>query len=60
MIRDTFFAKYTIHGKPGGTGMGTYSALLIAKAHQGTIAMTTSEAEGTIVTVSLPQPQGTT
>ncbi|MBD3321520.1 MAG: response regulator, partial [Chitinivibrionales bacterium] len=30
-IRDTFFEKYATSGKKGGTGLGTYSAMLIAK-----------------------------
>jgi signal transduction histidine kinase len=53
-IRDRFFEKYATAGKSKGTGLGTYSALLIAKAHGGTIAMQTDEATGTVVTVALP------
>ncbi|MBU1247226.1 MAG: PAS domain S-box protein [Proteobacteria bacterium] len=38
-IRDRFFEKYTTHGKPQGTGLGTYSARLIAETHGWSIAM---------------------
>lgn len=53
-VRARFFEKGSTAGKPLGTGLGTYSALLIAKAHHGNIAFTTSEAKGTTVTVTLP------
>lgn len=53
-VRDRFFEKYATAGKPNGTGLGTYSARLIALAHHGEIAMATDETAGTTVTVSLP------
>ncbi len=53
-MRDTFFEAYATRGKKGGTGLGTYNAMLIARTHQGDIRFTTSEAEGTHVIVSLP------
>ncbi len=53
-ILDRFFEKYATHGKKGGTGLGTYSANLIAKAHGGSISVASTEAEGTTVTVELP------
>ena len=53
-IRETFFEKYVTEGKPGGTGLGTYSALLIAQSHGGDISMRSSDKEGTEVTVWLP------
>jgi signal transduction histidine kinase len=53
-IRERFFDKYVTGGKPGGTGLGTYSAKLMAEAHGGDIDMQTSEAGGTTVTVRLP------
>lgn len=53
-IRDRFFEKYATHGKDYGTGLGTYSARLIARAHGGDITMRTHDAEGTHVTVTLP------
>ncbi|MBF0135262.1 MAG: HU family DNA-binding protein [Magnetococcus sp. DMHC-1] len=54
-IRARFFDKYVTAGKATGTGLGTYSAMLIAKTQKGEIRMQTSEAEGTTVTVLLPQ-----
>ncbi len=53
-IRDRFFEKYVTSGKSRGTGLGTYSARLIARAHRGVITMRTDEAAGTAVTVALP------
>ncbi len=52
-IRSTFFEKYATAGKKGGTGLGTYSARLIAEVQGGTIGMETSEDEGTTITVTL-------
>lgn len=54
-IRPRFFEKYATHGKPGGTGLGAYSARLIARAHGGDITFDTSEQVGTIMSVSLPK-----
>jgi signal transduction histidine kinase len=53
-IRKRFFEKYVTTGKPKGTGLGTYSAKLMAEAHGGSIGMQTSETEGTAVTIRLP------
>ncbi len=53
-IRDHFFEKYVTLGKPRGTGLGTYSAERIARAHGGSVGFATSEADGTTVTVTLP------
>lgn len=53
-VRARFFEKYATAGKTHGTGLGTYSARLIANTLHGSIAMRTSEAEGTTVTVILP------
>ncbi|MBF0101200.1 MAG: response regulator [Desulfobacterales bacterium] len=52
-IRDNFFEKYSTSGKKGGTGLGTYSAKLMAETLGGTISMTTSETSGTAITVKL-------
>lgn len=54
-IRSRFFEKYVSAGKKSGTGIGTYNAKLIAEAHGGSIAMRTSDAEGTEVSVRLPR-----
>jgi signal transduction histidine kinase len=55
-IRERFFEKYATSGKDRGTGLGTYSAKLIAQTQGGSITMTTSEESGTTVTVHLPRP----
>jgi len=55
-MRGRFFTKYATSGKRDGTGLGTYSARLIAEAHGGTVRMETSDATGTTtVTIFLPQ-----
>lgn len=56
-LRDCLFEPYTTAGKPHGTGLGTYSARLIAEAHGGSISLQTSAEEGTHVTVRLPRPE---
>jgi CheY-like chemotaxis protein len=53
-IREVFFEKYITSNKKLGTGLGTYSARLMAKTQKGDISFTTSEAEGTTVTVRFP------
>ncbi|MBF0316912.1 MAG: response regulator [Nitrospirae bacterium] len=53
-IRDKFFDKFVTMGKQGGTGLGTYSARLIAEAQNGSISMQTSEESGTTIEVVLP------
>ncbi len=53
-IRDKVFDRYVTSGKIGGTGLGTYSANLICKAHKGTIEYISSEEDGTTFTVFLP------
>ena len=54
-IRDRFFEKYITAGKSGGTGLGTYSARLIAETLDGSIGMTSSEQAGTTVTIRFPK-----
>ena len=53
-VRDRFFEKYATAGKSKGTGLGTYTAKLIAETHGGDISMSTSESEGTAITLRLP------
>lgn len=53
-IQKTFFEKYVTSGKATGTGIGTYSAKLIAQTLGGTISMTSSEEEGTTILIRLP------
>jgi len=54
-IRDRFFEKYVTAGKGGGTGLGTYSAWLIAEKHGGTVNLDSSEESGTTITFSFPK-----
>ncbi len=54
-VRERFFEKFVTSGKRGGTGLGTYSARLLAEAQGGSIRMCTSDADNrTEVTVLLP------
>lgn len=50
-----FFEKYVTSGKPGGVGLGTYSARLIARAHGGDATVTSSAEEGVVVRITLPR-----
>ena len=50
-IRDKFFEKYSTSGKEGGTGLGTYSAKLMANVQGGDINVESSEITGTLITV---------
>lgn len=52
-MRDRFFEKYTTFGKSNGTGLGTYTARLAARAMGGEVTMETDDARGTTVTVTL-------
>jgi CheY-like chemotaxis protein len=55
-IRDRFFEKFVTFGKPGGSGVGTYSAKLLAEAQNGTISVAVSdELNSTLLTVTLPR-----
>jgi two-component system, sensor histidine kinase and response regulator len=54
-IKEIFFNKYATSGKTGGTGLGTYSARLIARTQNGDIAMSSSVEGGTTITVYLPK-----
>jgi len=54
-LKDCFFAKYTTVGKKTGTGLGTYSARLMARTQHGDIAMRSSAEEGTFITVFFPK-----
>lgn len=54
-VRESFFDKFSTAGKSGGTGLGTFSARLIAQTQRGDVAMSTSDvAHNTTLTVSLP------
>jgi len=53
-IRETFLNKYVTAGKSQGTGLGTYSAMLMAQVQGGAISYETSDEAGTTVRVRLP------
>jgi signal transduction histidine kinase len=54
-IRDKFFQKYITAGKAHGTGLGTYSASLIANVHNGRINLSCNDASNlTKIDVILP------
>lgn len=53
-IRTRFFEKYMTYGKTKGTGLGTYSARLMARIQQGGIDLDCSEAGFTTIRVWLP------
>jgi signal transduction histidine kinase/ActR/RegA family two-component response regulator/HPt (histidine-containing phosphotransfer) domain-containing protein len=52
-VRDRFFEKYATHGKRGGSGLGAYSARLMARVQRGSLRMT-SGPEGTTLSLRLP------
>jgi signal transduction histidine kinase/ActR/RegA family two-component response regulator len=56
-IRESFFAKYSTFGKPGGTGLGAYSARLMARVQRGELSMRSSP-QGTTLTLGLPRWRG--
>ena len=53
-VRPNFFDKYATFGKNAGTGLGTYSARLIARMHGGEIELDTSVEGETKVCMQLP------
>ena len=54
-IRDRFFEKYVTAGKRWGTGLGTYSAWLIARANGWAIALSCAALGQTTVTLTFPE-----
>lgn len=53
-VRDRFFDKFITQGKDHGTGLGTYSSKLMADTQGWGLAMETSEATGTTLTLTFP------
>lgn len=53
-IRSSFFEKYVTAKKTGGTGLGTYSAKLMAQAQGGDISLDDSEQDRTTLHIHLP------
>jgi signal transduction histidine kinase/CheY-like chemotaxis protein len=56
-VRASFFDKYATYGKPGGTGLGAYSARLMARVQHGALDMVSGE-QGTMLSLHLPAWQG--
>ena len=52
-VRDRFFEKYATAGKPGGSGLGAYSARLMARVQRGALRMV-SDAGATTLLLRLP------
>lgn len=53
-MRERFFDKFATSGKTGGSGLGTYSAQMLAKAQGGSIRMDTrDDTNSTTLTVTL-------
>ncbi len=54
-VRKTFFDKYSTHGKHSGSGLGSYSARLMAEAMGWELRMQTSDAtDETVLTILVP------
>lgn len=54
-IRERFFEKYVSASKDKGTGIGTYSARLMAQVQGGDIKLDCSQDDYTSLIVSLPK-----
>lgn len=54
-VRTRFFQKYVTAGKGDGTGLGAYSARLLARVQGGDVEMRTGVVEGTTLRVRLPR-----
>jgi CheY-like chemotaxis protein/two-component sensor histidine kinase len=52
-VRERFFEKYATHGKADGTGLGAYSARLMARVQRGSLRMACN-GEGTTLSLRLP------
>jgi signal transduction histidine kinase len=53
-LRETFFDKYSRNQTSKGSGLGTYSARLVARTHGGDISLDTTRPGETTLVVSLP------
>ncbi|MCJ2165457.1 MULTISPECIES: PAS domain S-box protein [unclassified Pseudodesulfovibrio] len=54
VVRETFFDKYSTSNPSRGSGLGTYSARLIARTHGGDITLDAGHTGETCVVVTLP------
>jgi CheY-like chemotaxis protein/two-component sensor histidine kinase len=52
-VRERFFEKYATHGKADGTGLGAYSARLMARVQRGSLRMA-GDGDGTTLSMRLP------
>lgn len=59
-MRPRLFEKFASHGKPHGTGLGSYSAKLVAKLHGGQIVPCMGEDDTEIVVMLPPSCTGPT
>ena len=58
-FRPRFFEKFATAGKPGGSGLGAYSARLLARAQRGEVELEVSDEENrTVLHVLLPRAAG--
>jgi signal transduction histidine kinase len=57
-IRARFFQKFSTAGKKHGTGLGTYSARLIAELHGARMSVETSVPDFTTVVIGFPRHPG--
>jgi signal transduction histidine kinase len=57
-IKDRFFQKFSTAGKKHGTGLGAYSARLIAELHGARISVDTSVPDFTTVVIGFPGHSG--
>jgi signal transduction histidine kinase len=57
-IRDRFFQKFSTAGKKHGTGLGAYSARLIAELHGARISVDTSVPDFTTIVIGFPGHSG--
>jgi len=53
-LQDHFFVKYATAGKASGTGLGTYSAKLMAEIQNGSLSFSSSKNNGTELFLELP------
>lgn len=53
-MRERFFDKYATSGKSGGTGLGTYSARMVARAHGGEVHLDMQSPGETVLCAQLP------
>ncbi|MBF0502365.1 MAG: response regulator [Candidatus Riflebacteria bacterium] len=53
-IKARFLERYATHGKEKGTGLGGYSARLMARTLGGDIKFVSTQESGTVITVSIP------